>query len=606
MVERDEKPKHRGIPRNLIRLRAWGSASFLAGLLSLLAAHGARATEFFYPGSFDPFHLSHYEEVLASVAEVPGASVRILPIEQGYYNVRDGLYDPRFFPYDLSLQLIRDSFTAYPDVTVSDDLRHIDSNIFQTLQSELDRSADPDKRLVIGVDILEAWSKTPGFDLFRSKVKLVVGLDPKNLELDNRLKKEFENDPQVSFLDFDHRGIRSNDVVDRMFNDPKGALEQLTPGFRAYFEKNPAKLSEILWSFRRRVEDYVAQRTTSEILPLLKNAGFNRKSLQIMRGNSAFLVALATATPDDASLNRLVDRFEAIMSLEGPIDRPGSLIKFRELLKSAHFRALPSQPDFSYLRDMQSRFNIPRIPAPVVQPKLAPPAYLFHWTSHSKMQRMAKLNPDPERFPQRFIKSYQLVTVQHPQLAGLPGLFAWSNPLNGMAASPEELYAWKEKGYAARLLAAKIKPDASVIEIRTDIGAPPRNIPGLENYDLILNRAFNEQGRPAYSEWIILNPDAVQDFTADPERIRPLIEAELRKLKNPAFHYAPEEMFSDFEDRTLWRNIAKGYLAGGTRGIPQALLRNMKTPEINNLEGCAATALTQILKKTQEKAEKVR
>ncbi|MBU3537163.1 hypothetical protein KHT87_22325, partial [Alkalihalobacillus clausii] len=78
----------------------------------------ADAAELFYPGTFDPFHNTHYQEVLGELKKDPSLKVTILPVEDAFYNRQAGLPRPLFFPYDDKVAILRDSFSGYPHVQV--------------------------------------------------------------------------------------------------------------------------------------------------------------------------------------------------------------------------------------------------------------------------------------------------------------------------------------------------------------------------------------------------------------------------------------------------------------------------------------------------------
>jgi hypothetical protein len=528
-----------------------------AGLLLLfLFARSGFATEIYYPGTFDLFHLTHFNEVSQAEKLTPDASVTILPIESAYYNTRDGLQEPRVVPYDLSLK-------------VSNDLRKIDSDVLRKLTDYLARSSDPDKRLLIGADVLKLWSGLDGFDQLKSKVTFVVDEDPRDAEQNAKLEQSFKNDSKVVFVHADDVGIRSSKVLDLLISQPEQALNLLPAGYRDYFAQNPNELKKLVWGFSDRLETYVRKRAVREVVPLLAAQGFDHFQLEEMEHNQDFMNALVTTDPNrPGELDRLYARYQAVTA---GLRKSGDVTaKFENLLRSREFQELPSKKAFDYLRSFRAQIHVPK---PELASKVSPPRYLFHWTDDTTLQRQAKYNPDPDRLPLRMIKDNSLLATQYPELTGKDGLFGWINPLTAMASDKKEIYAWREGDTPARMIAVKPKPDASVIELDTRIGSKPKHVANLADYDLIYNHVYSADGKLLFSEWIVRNPNAIESFTSDPEAIRPLMEAELKKLKTPGFHYPESEYFADFRDSKFWIETGEDFLKKGSKGIPESLRR---------------------------------
>jgi hypothetical protein len=150
-----------------------------------------------------------------------------------------------------------------------------------------------------------------------------------------------------------------------------------------------------------------------------------------------------------------------------------------------------------------------------------------------------------------------------------------------MGAARSETYARFRDGNPPRLLLLKPKASAKIVKVITKNegrGRPKNNPTSVEGYDIIYNEAYDKHGKRKYREWIILNPDAVEDFTADPEAMRPILENELRKLKIPRFHYPEEDLFyTGVENKAAWKRSLEGVLESGKGGIPQFFLRPCPT-----------------------------
>ena len=75
-------------------------------------------------------------------------------------------------------------------------------------------------------------------------------------------------------------------------------------------------------------------------------------------------------------------------------------------------------------------------------------------------------------------------------------------------------------------------------------------------------------------EWIVKNPAATAEYTADPEILRPLIKSEIAALKKPSFQYPDRALhFSIMKDKKLWLDALQKFVAHGGEGIPDLFLR---------------------------------
>jgi nicotinic acid mononucleotide adenylyltransferase len=98
----------------------------------------ASADTILYPGTFDPFHLSHFDEVSHVLESDHDAHVMILPIEQGYYNPpipNTEIYLPHLLPYFDRIKLINATFENQKRVQTSDKLRLINDDVIYQLIS---------------------------------------------------------------------------------------------------------------------------------------------------------------------------------------------------------------------------------------------------------------------------------------------------------------------------------------------------------------------------------------------------------------------------------------------------------------------------------------
>jgi len=234
------------------------------------------------------------------------------------------------------------------------------------------------------------------------------------------------------------------------------------------------------------------------------------------------------------------------------------------------------------------RDSLASLPKPTGQ--VVPPNLLFHWTSYDRLNRMAKRNPDPSKVPLRYIKASHFLAMGHPELVGKDGLYAWEHPTTGISSARNEIYGLPKDGYPARLLVMKPKKSAVVVKIRTDTSMENLGRSKItENADLLFNEVYSQEGKLLYREWVVLNANAIEEFTADPKQYRGILEGELRKLKTSGFHYPEEALFfSGHENVAGWSRTIQQVLEDGSAGIPVSLRRVCGACRSGQLFSCPA------------------
>ena len=177
---------------------------------------------------------------------------------------------------------------------------------------------------------------------------------------------------------------------------------------------------------------------------------------------------------------------------------------------------------------------------------ISPPPLLFHWMSQGSAQSLAaplsnSNEPLPLKLlPLKIVDPSARIAMAHPDLSGRAGLFAWTHPVLGMGTQPTENYG-ADPWYPDRspiLLVMRPKPDARVRVIDSEIYE--RIVDGekkwitevdlgtVENADLVYHRMrihrldsrtndADPLGEPFLQEWIVLEPSAIESFTADKE-----------------------------------------------------------------------------------------
>ena len=286
--------------------------------LILLAAVGLLSQDAFaltilYPGSFDPFHLTHQAEANGLLSENPGAHLVILPIEKAYYNRVHGIDQPSFIPYDLRVKLLKDEFAAQPDIQVETRLRVIERNPVDLLIEILSSLQDPDRKILIGTDVLEKWQNNPSLPALLKVAKLVVSRDPRQTAQHKDFEKLFAGNDRVSFVDLPVSGVRSVDLIRDLFSDSPEAFERAQaqlPAALASGFAGPARF-HLRDRYRQQLNQYLRSLAQIELRPLIAAARGNLSAdafrfLQTTPENLYLLMMLLPAREHDSAETKAI------------------------------------------------------------------------------------------------------------------------------------------------------------------------------------------------------------------------------------------------------------------------------------------------------------
>ena len=542
----------------------------------------AEATVVLYPGSFDPFHQTHKEEVLAVLRQEVGADVKILPVETASYNELYGVQRPQVFPYDRKLQLIAEEFKDFKNVRVSDELRSIPANPLRSLNQIIRGIKDPDIIVLVGSDVPSKWRDLRGFKTLLDQARLYVTTDRGHVSTDAALERVIEDYSRIERLEGVFKGHRSRDINLRIFEGSSILPNSLGPAFASYVTTQTEELKKDLQNFRIELLEYGEAIFLEEILPLLaKKLRLKEEWVEIVEERRALQDDfLRLRVEEKSGLHLWIERLEA---LSDESIRPQAKEKLYErllsFLSSEEYRTLENASNLEFIN--RSLNSLERIPfaraANVPKSSVRPPRYLYHWTTHSKLQRMVDWNQNSAELPLRYIKGYANIAWEYPILAGRPGLFAWSHPITGMYFDLKtETYAREEKGRPPRLLAMEIDPQARVLELVTPAKVTLDH--SVYDYDLIFHKALDERGRVEMAEWILINPEVVRQFSANPKEVRPLLEPGLEVLKDSSREYSIDElMVKEQKDKEAWKRLLAEYLKGRVSGIPRSMMGRLST-----------------------------
>jgi len=137
--------------------------------------------------------------------------------------------------------------------------------------------------------------------------------------------------------------------------------------------------------------------------------------------------------------------------------------------------------------------------------------YLYHWTSVESLKRLEK-DSQGNGFP--FLKKVATNAVlgkYFPDLRGKPAFFVWKNALGGIGTSKQEIYPPAED---PALIRFKMRKGLRVLLLQSDqvVDRTPVDLKGV---DVIFH-----DNRFVFKELVIVNPDAIEAFTADPQVLR--------------------------------------------------------------------------------------
>ncbi|MEK6706682.1 MAG: hypothetical protein AABZ06_12930 [Bdellovibrionota bacterium] len=233
------------------------------------------------------------------------------------------------------------------------------------------------------------------------------------------------------------------------------------------------------------------------------------------------------------------------------------------------------------------------------------PQYLYHWTSKESIKWMVRNNPNPRQVPMQTIPSQCKLTKLHPGLIDHRGTFAWSDPVSAISGGDNgqtpELYGKTGKhGEPPILLAMRPKREQRVLVIRTQKDAMITSYDAgyYDQFDMIYHEKLNPDGSVVYREWVVLRPESISSFSADPRVTAPLVKPYLNRLRNGP-RFLPEELhFADIQpDRTV--SSVEAYFNGGRDHVPKVLLRPIADvsngSDVKTHQTCVTQALRRLI-----------
>jgi hypothetical protein len=170
---------------------------------------------------------------------------------------------------------------------------------------------------------------------------------------------------------------------------------------------------------------------------------------------------------------------------------------------------------------------------------ISPPEVIYHWTNAGILEKIAAEVGTHHSVPLVDAFTPTNFGAHFPEFRGHRGLFGWSHPVTAVGTESVEMYGdrplkvWIRKNSRTALFVSDAATRYPSDELR-------------RNYDVVLHvemgKARNGKDMARLREWIVLNPDAIEKVSADPELIRKDIAPWFEKLGDPDFHFAENDL----------------------------------------------------------------
>jgi hypothetical protein len=566
---------------------------YVIALISLVSLPKVYAREFFLVGCLNPFTQKKLIELQAVIKE-PKDHLTIFPVECS---------PPGPYSYELNFSIISKSLANEQSIKMSQDIRHSDKETIKKFLSITQQSGESDQSLLLDDVLFQDWHKSPDIKNLTEQFHLTVQQTRSSSPDFENLKKFYADNKRIHFSLQSNKDLREKQFIRVLLSGANQNQKILSQEGQDLFDNSLEEKENLKRNFLERQKKYhegfpfrfqlkraLLDAGIDQTLEFMIStdptsihdfAFLDRKDERAIRQFLARLQARNSESRNTFSESNIKKWTEEIKKLKmGEIDEQFSLtrtfgINFKAYKKLGIEEKLTSaQKDFPELK----------------LSKRAPPRNLYHWTSDSRLRRIASDNPNPKLIPLGHMPNKNAVAGDFPDLIARPGIFAWTDPITGMMATTHEVYARQEGDRPARLLAMKIRQNAKVAEIQTGINAEKVKPGSFDGIDLIYHEAQDMKGMRIFSEWIVLNPDAVEEFTADPKLLSPILKEELKKLKDLTSHYDPKEMFAPryIFDREMRTEIIEDFLQkDSSDGISPELIRNMQLNDHESQTMCS-------------------
>jgi hypothetical protein len=217
-----------------------------------------------------------------------------------------------------------------------------------------------------------------------------------------------------------------------------------------------------------------------------------------------------------------------------------------------------------------------------------PPKVLYHWLRFSDLKTLGESYEKNAIFPLKKIDHDFLVVNNIPSLSEKPGLYAWTNPVTGIAAAATEIYGKGEALLKLEIDDKKLSRKIKAVRITTS--GPIEDLAMTEKIlgaDLILHQIiFPDTGKIYLQEWIILNPNIIAKASADPLELKVNLKKDLARLKDEKYRYrratlhaplhSPADNITNYMKRVVIEFVTD-FLKYGTDKVPTIFLTKSLT-----------------------------
>lgn len=494
----------------------------LFGALSFFATL-SNAFTILYPGSFDPFHRSHFEEAIG-IRELTNADqVVIIPIDEAYYNEFAGVKRPRFFTDELRDEVLLNAIKSNPHLSVSKALSKITNNVFGTIIKAKKQIKDPQTALLIGTDVLIHWQKLTGFGDFIANMPLYINRDPRNPEEFDSLRKLHSKESNLHFVTLPVNGIRGGDLKISVIRDGASNLGELLPPGNEKFEmthQKKLKKSLALYTTSLKPFDRAALNSVLTGNPniLTANPKIRALLLQDPYVEDFFMI---TDWKDERSQESFLAMLDSKLGIplyerlnQGPpawraeLQRLGS---FEVIRKQSEFLRKVGYDEKSYVLNISPIKENPAL--------LDQSTYLYHWTTDKKAKRLDRALEISNVAAMKFVHRDQYLGLAFPKLVGQRSFYTSEDPFGSMFSARDEVYAISENGVPPSLYRLKIAGGAKskiVESILVGDEITPRPGSRYSRADVLIHRSYFEDGTLNFEERVVLNPEVVLSIEKNP------------------------------------------------------------------------------------------
>lgn len=295
-------------------MKTYSNARIAFICLVTLRSAFADADTIIYPGTFDPFHNTHFAEAQEASRLKANAKVVVMPVERAYYAEAGGQEFPKLLPHSLRVQLIGQLNQINPLFSSSAILENIPQNVFASLSNAVRQTGDPKTHILVGTDVLKTWSELPGFAEFARSHSILVSVDPAAPETTASLKSEFANVSTIQFFDAKAQGLRAGAIKANLLTNPKSAYEAMPKPLADYVNRDTRLLSKAYGSLYDRLYNFLRNDFDARLTPEIRK---NPALSQVLQNNLQ-RIEIKSLAVESVILPRHAPNLAKALGLSGP------------------------------------------------------------------------------------------------------------------------------------------------------------------------------------------------------------------------------------------------------------------------------------------------